>query len=171
MTEDLRLQAVARFNDLDLENDPELLEILELASAVSLSPYASIAFLDNNTEYLKVRKGFATAAVPREISFCQHVIHQNDLLLVADAKEDPRFSDNPLVTNEPGIRFYAGIPLTTHDGFNLGTLCVVDYETRILSTHQQMVLKILANQVIKIMEIKLAQALLAKKQQELAEQR
>jgi len=171
MIEDLRLQAVARFNDLDLENDPELLEILDLASAVSITPYALITFLDNDTEYLKVRKGITAASLPRDLSFCIHSIQQNDLILVPDTKEDERFANNPLVTGEPGIRFYAGMPLTTQDGYNLGTLCVYDFETRTLSAHQQTVLKILANQVIKIMEIKLAQQQLAKNQEELLAQR
>jgi PAS domain S-box-containing protein len=171
MTEDLRLQAVARFNDLDLENDPELLEILDLASAVSITPYALITFLDHDTEYLKVRKGITATSLPRELSFCIHSIQQNDLILVPDTKKDERFANSPLVTSEPGIRFYAGMPLTTHDGHNLGTLCVYDFETRTLSGHQQMVLKILANQVIKIMEIKLAQQLLEKNRKELIVQR
>src|SRR5476651_2088769 len=124
--EEIRLQAVARFVDIDLENDSELQEIVELASAVSNTPFALITFLDRDTQYLKVRKGVNETTMPRQISFCTHAIQQNDLMLVPDMLKDERFLNNPIVSGQPGVRFYAGVPLTTYDGQKLGTLCVLD---------------------------------------------
>ena len=171
MDEEIRLQAVKRFNNLDLENDAEMQEIVELASAVANVPYALVTLLDEDTQYLKVRKGVTETTVPRNISFCTYAIEQDTLMLVPDSEKDPRFAENPLVVGAPGIRFYAGMPLTTREGQKLGTLCVFDLETHILSDHQQTVIRILANQVIKIMEIRIAKEMLKEKQRELAEQR
>jgi len=169
--EDIRLEAVARFIDVDLENDLELQEIVELASAVSHAPFALITFLDRDTQYLKVRKGVTQTTTPREISFCTHAIQQNDLMLIPDTLKDERFLNNPIVSGHPGVRFYAGVPLTTYDGQKLGTLCVLDVKQHNLSKHQQQVLKILAKQVIKIMELRVGVDMLEKNQKELAEQK
>jgi PAS domain S-box-containing protein len=167
--EDIRLRAVARFVDFDFEHDAELQEIVGLASAVANTPYALITLLDTDTQYLKVRKGIGETAMPRQISFCTHAIQQNDLMLVPDMLKDERFVNNPLVTGHPGVRFYAGVPLTTPDGQKLGTLCVVDLKRHKLTKHQQLLLKVLANQVMKIMELRVGIDLLEKNQKELDE--
>jgi PAS domain S-box-containing protein len=171
MIEDIRLQAVARFVDFDFENDTELQELVELASAVSDTPFALITLLDKDTQYLKVRKGTEETAMPRQISFCTHAIQQNDIMVVPDMLKDDRFINNPLVSGHPGVRFYAGIPLTTSGGQKLGTLCVLDVKQHNLNKHQQMVLKVLANQVMKIMELRIGLEMLEKNQIELAEQK
>src|SRR5580658_2267294 len=98
MIEEIRLQAVARFVNIDLENDLELQEIVELASVVSNAPFALITFLDRDTQYLKVRKGVSEKVMPREISFCTHAIQQNDIMIVPDTLKDERFVNNPLVS-------------------------------------------------------------------------
>ena len=171
MIEDIRLQAVARFVDFDFENDTELQEIVELASAVSNTPYALITLLDQNTQYLKVRKGIAETIMPREITFCTHAIQQNDIMIVPDMLKDNRFVNNPLVSGKHGVRFYAGIPLTTSGGQKLGTLCVIDVKQHTLNKQQQLVLKVLANQVMKVMELRVGVDMLEKNQKELAEQK
>jgi hypothetical protein len=171
MIEDIRLQAVARFASFDFENDPELQQIVDLASAVSNTPYALITLLGRETQYLKVRKGVAETAMPRQITFCTHAIQQNDLMLVPDTLKDEHFVNNPLVSGNPGVRFYAGMPLTTFDGQKLGTLCVLDVKKHNLNKRQQLVLKVLANQVMKIMELRVGIELLEKNQKELAEQK
>jgi len=167
--EDIRLRAVARFINFDFEHDAELQELVELASAVANTPFALITLLDGSTQYLKVRKGIAETAMSRQISFCTHAIEQDDLMLVPDTLKDERFVNNPLVCGEPGVRFYAGVPLTTFDGQKLGTLCVADLKQHKLNKRQQLVLKVLANQVMKIMELKVGIDLLEKKQKELDE--
>ncbi len=171
MIEDIRLQAVARFVDFDFENDTELQELVELASAVSDTPFALITLLDKDTQYLKVRKGTEETAMPRQISFCTHAIQQNDIMVVPDMLKDDRFINNPLVSGSAGVRFYAGIPLTTSGGQKLGTLCVLDVKQHNLNKHQQMVLKVLANQVMKIMELRIGLEMLERNQVELAEQK
>ncbi len=171
MIEDIRLQAVARFLDFDFENDTELQELVELASAVGDTPFALITLLDKDTQYLKVRKGTEETAMPRQVSFCTHTIQQNDIMVVPDMLKDNRFINNPLVSGGPGVRFYAGIPLTTSGGHKLGTLCVLDVKQHTLNKHQQMVLKVLANQVMKIMELRIGLEMLEKNQIELAEQK
>ncbi|HEY2583822.1 MAG TPA: GAF domain-containing protein [Mucilaginibacter sp.] len=170
MIENIRLQAVARFVEIKFEKDAELLEIVELASAVSHTPYTLVTFLDDDTQHLKVRKGIKESKMPRETSFCTHTIQQNELMLIPDALEDERFANNPFVI-DPGIRFYAGVPLTTADGHNIGTLCVLDVVEHTLTNHQQLVLKILAKQVINIIELRLGLEMLEKNQKELAEQK
>lgn len=171
MVEQIRLQALARFNNLELENDTELLEIVELASAVSNAPYAMITFMDNEVQYLKVRKGISQLIVPRNISFCTHTMDYNDLLVVPDLLKDERFINNPWVVGEEKLRFYAGVPLITHNGDKLGTLCVLDNKAHDMTAQEQMVMKILGNQVVKILEFREGVQVLKQHQQELIEQR
>ena len=171
MIEDIRLQAVARFVDFDFENDTELQELVDLASAVSDTPVALITLLDKDTQYLKVRKGTDETAMPRQVSFCTHAIEQNDVMVVPDMLKDDRFTNNPLVSGAAAVRFYAGVPLTTSGGQKLGTLCVIDVKQHTLNKHQQMVLKVLASQVMKIMELRIGLEMLEKNQMELAEQK
>jgi PAS domain S-box-containing protein len=169
--EDLRLQAVSDFIGFNLENDPELIEIVELASAVTGTPYAMITFLDAEMQYLKVRKGTDEKFIPRELSFCTYAIEQDRLMTVADTLQDVRFVNHPQVTGGSAIRFFASMPLITRNGEKIGTLCVLDSVPHILDDHQQLVLKILTNQVMKIMELKAGIKMLDEKQEELREQK
>ena len=171
MTDDLRLQAVSHFVDFDLEEDQELLEIVELASAITNCPFAVISFLDEETQYLKVRKGTNATKVPRQKSFCTHAIEQGDLLVVPDTLRDSRFVANPMVTSGPCIRFFASMPLTIRDGQKIGTLCVLDDTVHDLDEHQEVMLRILSSQVVKILELRAGIDLLEKKQKELEEQK
>ena len=171
ITEDLRLRAVSHFVDFDLEEDRELLEIVELASAVTNSRYAVISFLGEDTLYLKVRKGTDETTVPRQTSFCMHAIEQGDLLVVPDTLRDRRFVANPMVASGPCIRFFASMPLTMSDGQKIGTLCVLDDKVQHLDEHQELMLKILSNQVVKVLELKAGIGLLEKQQKELEEQK
>ncbi len=171
MVEQIRLQALARFNNLELENDTELLEIVELASSVSNAPYAMITFMDNEVQYLKVRKGISQITVPRNNSFCTHAMKSDNLLVVSDLLKDERFINNPWVIGEENIRFYAGVPLITHNGEKLGTLCVLDSKAHEMTAQEQMVMKILGNQVVKILEFREGVQVLKQHQQELIEQR
>lgn len=171
MVDQIRLQALARFNNLELENDKELLEIVELASAVSNSPYAMITFMDNETQNLIVRKGISKITVPRNISFCTHTLAGNDLLVVPDLIKDTRFINNPWVTGKENLRFYAGVPLITHEGEKIGTLCVFDNIPHNLNDQEKMMIKILGNQVIKTLEFRAGLEILKKHEIELSEQR
>jgi PAS domain S-box-containing protein len=169
--EDLRLQAVAQFVDFDLEHDKELLEIVELAAAVTKVPFAIISFLDKDTAHFKVRKGVSETSIPRDLSFCTYAIDDDKLLMVGDASLDVRFYNNPFVTGEPRLRFFAGMPLITQTGQKIGTLCVLDVVSHILDEHQQLILKTLSHQVMKIVELRAGVKLLEEKQAELEEQK
>ena len=150
-----RLEAVKRFKELEL--DPaitqDLNDIVELAAQICNTPAALITLLDEDTQWFKAAKGINIFSTPKEISFCQFAIEEQGVSIVGDAKADYRFVDNPLVTGDQGIHFYAGAPLTTKDGFNVGTLCVIDFEARGLDSHQQKSLMVLSKQVINLLEL------------------
>jgi len=150
-----RLEAVKRFKELEL--DPaitqDLNDIVELAAQICNTPAALITLLDEDTQWFKAAKGINIFNTSKEISFCQFAIEEQGISIIGDAKADERFADNPLVTGDPNIRFYAGSPLTTKDGFNVGTLCVMDFEARGLDAHQQKSLMVLSKQVINLLEL------------------
>lgn len=128
---------------LDTPPDASFDALTRVASAVTGCPIALVSLVDGERQWFKARVGLDTAQTPRDISFCGHAIASDEPLIVEDAKLDPRFEDNPLVTGDPGIRFYAGQPLVV-SGYRLGTLCVIDREPRSLDDRQRSVLKDLA---------------------------
>lgn len=147
-----RLQAVNRFVKLEFYKEKELQEIVELAADICQSPIALITLLDEHKQHIKFRFGTDMEKTPRQDAFCNHTIEHYDLMVIPDALQDERFVNNPLVINNPHIRFYAGSPLTTQDGYNLGSLCVIDIVPKQLSHQQQQMLQILSKQVISLME-------------------
>jgi PAS domain S-box-containing protein len=162
---------VALFIDFDLGNDPELLERVELASAVTGSPYALIAIQDHDILHLKVRKGVNIVQVSADTSLCAYALSGHGLTMVTDTFKDKRFITNPNVCGGLGIRFFAGVPLVTSDGAPIGVLGVYDIVPKILDEHQALVLKILAAQAMKTIELKAGAEMLGRKQNELEEQR
>jgi PAS domain S-box-containing protein len=150
-----RLQAVDRFLNLQLNNEGELKEIVELASELCETPLSFITMMDEHTQYFKFKVGTDEVQNRRENTFCQYLVEGKELLVVQDALLDDRFINNPLVAGSPNLRFYAGAPLTTSDGFNLGTLCVIDVKPKQLSDAQKHLLSALSKRVIQIMEVSL----------------
>ena len=118
-----------------LDTDPEerFDRITRLAAAVFDVPIALVSLVDKDRQWFKSCYGIGAKETPREVSFCAHVVYNRETMLVSDALMDPRFADNPLVDNEPRIRFYAGCPLLLADGSCVGTLCLVDTRARSLS--------------------------------------
>lgn len=169
--EDLRLLAVKRFADYNLQMDADLQELVSMAADICNTPTATITLLDENWQWLKVKTGIIYEKLPRESSFCNYTIEGTELTMIPDALRDERLVTNPLVINEPNLRFYAGAPLITTDGYCLGTLCVVDQKPHTLNKHQQIMLKMLSKQAINIMELKLSQQMLVQHQKELEEQK
>jgi len=148
-----RLNAVSRFKQLDDEIKKDLDSMVDLVAEVCSTPVALITLIDEHTQWFKASKGVDIDCTDRELAFCNHTIKQDSLLMVEDTLLDDRFLDNPLVTGAPHLRFYAGASLTTKDGFAIGSLCVLDFKPRILDRHQQHTLKILAKQVMNLMEL------------------
>ncbi|NTU80935.1 MAG: response regulator [Chloroflexales bacterium] len=148
-----RLGALHRYQILDTPSESDFDALVQLAAAVCEVPIAVIGLLDRERLWVKAGVGMASTEVPRAITFCAHAILQPaEVLLVADARADARFRDSPLVAGDPHLRFYAGAPLVSPDGYALGTLCVLDYRAHALTPLQLNTLKVLAQQVVMHLE-------------------
>lgn len=148
-----RQQALDSLGLVDTLPEPAYDAVVQLASAICGTPIALISLLDHDRQWFKARVGLDVAQTPRNMAFCEHAIRMQDPLLeVEDAESDPRFSDNPLVTGEPKIRFYAGCPLVDSGGHALGTVCVIDRVPRTLTASQRVALSSLAELTAALME-------------------
>ncbi|MDB5846550.1 MAG: hypothetical protein JWP29_302 [Rhodoferax sp.] len=147
-----RLQELKRLMVLDTGDEQSYDDITRLAAQICGTPIALISLVDETRQWFKSRVGLQARQTPREQAFCAHVIVDNSPLVVEDATADARFVDNPLVTGDPNIRFYAGAPLTTSNGQTLGTLCVIDTVPRQVTQAQMDQLKFMAQQVIAMLE-------------------
>ena len=125
-----------------------------MAAHICEAPIALISLVGEDRQWFKAKVGLEMAETPRDISFCGHALHQRDLFIVRDATQDERFADNPMVTGEPGVRFYAGAPLVNGDDAPLGTLCVIDRVPRTLTQAQQQALRVLARQVMTHLDLR-----------------
>ena len=146
-TEKARLRALRTYKILDTDPEKAFDDLTVLASHICETPIALISLIDSERQWFKSRVGVNIAETPRELAFCDKAIQQSDLFIVPDATKDPRFSSNPFVVSEPKIRFYAGAPFKSSDGYPLGTLCVVDTVPRELTSDQQDALLALSRQV------------------------
>ncbi|HYK03091.1 MAG TPA: ATP-binding protein [Thermoanaerobaculia bacterium] len=153
-TEHQRLAALERYGILDTSPEDGFDELVRLAAAICGTPIALISLVDATRQWFKARLGLEASETPRTASFCAYAIHESTVFVVPDATKDPRFAANPLVVGEPRIRFYAGAPLTSPDGYNLGTLCVIDSTPRSLSDDQRTALTAIARQVIAQLELR-----------------
>ncbi len=151
--ETLRLAKLQGYNILDTLPDPAYDDIATLAAHICRTPTALVSLIDGDRQWFKARLGLDVSETPREIAFCDWTIRQPDVLVVEDAYRDARFAQNPLVAGEPRIRFYAGAPLLTSDGYALGSLCVIDYQPRQLTANQIQSLQVLSRQVVAQMEL------------------
>lgn len=152
--EKARLLSLHSQNILDSEGEEEFDRIVKVASFICGTPISLISLVDTNRQWFKSRIGLNIEETPRNVSFCSHAIQQEGIMEIQDALEDNRFKDNPLVTGDPKIRFYAGTPLITKNGFKLGTLCVIDKVPKKLSQEQKDCLESLSKQVMDQIELK-----------------
>lgn len=149
-----RLESLRQYAVLDTPAEAAFDDLTELAAHICEAPIALISLIDENRQWFKSKVGLDASETSRDVAFCAHAIHQPDLFIVPDATLDERFADNPLVTGEPRIRFYAGAPLLTPDGHALGTLCVIDYQPRELRPDQQRALRVLSRNVMGQLELR-----------------
>lgn len=140
-----RLEALRSLEILDTDDDPGFDDIVRLAALLCEVPISLISLIDEDRQWFKARVGVEISETPRCDAFCAHAIAADDpLFVVPDASQDARFSQNPLVTGPPQIRFYAGARLLSADGYSMGTLCVIDAVPRSLSAQERAALEVLA---------------------------
>ena len=151
-----RLAALERYEILDTEPEPSFDRITAIAARMLGVPIALITLIDAERQWIKSRVGFELRQTPRSSALCAHTIAQDDLLVVPDAHADRRFAEHAWVLSKPKLRFYAGAPLQTHDGYNLGTLCVIDERPRQLTPEQHAGLRDLAALVVDELELRFA---------------
>lgn len=151
--EAVRLEALRSFDVLDIPTLPAFEQIVQVAAFSAGTPTALVSLVDSDRLYFMARTGLDVEQVPSEGSLCNYAVRSSqDLLEVRDASEDARFADSALVTGFPGIRFYAGVPLISGEGHALGTLCVIDRQSRVLTDSQRMALFCLAHITVELLE-------------------
>jgi GAF domain-containing protein len=149
-----RLEALRQYEILDTDPEESFNDLTRLAAYICDTPIALITLVDEHRQWFKARFGLRQRETHRDLSFCAHAILQDGPLIVPDALNDERFKTNPMVTSEPRIRFYAGSPLISPEGFKIGTLCVVDNKPKELTPKQIAALKMLGNQVITQLDLR-----------------
>jgi diguanylate cyclase (GGDEF)-like protein len=150
-----RQEALASLSIVDTQAEIAYDDIARLAQSLCETPIAMVSLVDHDRQWFKARVGTELTSIPRKISFCDHAIRDpSRVLQVSDASADTRFRDNPLVTGDPHLRFYAGAPIVTRDGDAVGAVCVVDHVARQLSERQLQGLQALSRQVTLLLELR-----------------
>ncbi|WP_313264139.1 PAS domain S-box protein [Sphingobacterium sp.] len=143
-----RIRVLHEYEILNTATEEEFDRITKIASLVCGTPISLISLVDRDKQWFKSRVGLTTQETSRDVSFCQYALEEDQLMEVEDAEKDERFRANELVTSEPHIRYYAGLPLIDPNGYALGTLCVIDRVPRQLDQHQKEILELLRDEVV-----------------------
>lgn len=143
-----RLDALRTLLVLDTPPEERFDRIARFAATEFDVPMALVSLVDEHRQWFKARVGLEACETSRDISFCGHAIEGSGVMVIEDARRDPRFADNPLVTSDPFIRFYAGAPLILPNGLSVGTLCVIDTEPRAFTRIEQSILGALRDVVV-----------------------
>lgn len=150
-----RIETLRRYNILDTPAETSYDDLVHLASEICGMPIAAISLVDEDRQWFKSILGLEVSQTSRDVAFCAHaILDKHNPLIVEDATQDARFADNALVTDDPGIRFYAGTPLVMSNGHPIGTLCVIDKVPRTITAKQRKALEILAREVVAQLELR-----------------
>jgi diguanylate cyclase (GGDEF)-like protein len=155
LDEEARIAALRRLDVLDTSTEKPFEKIVTLVRTVLAVPIATVTLVDRERQWFKAQRGLSVAETPRDISFCTHTIQQREPLIVEDATSDPRFAANPLVVGPPYIRSYAGIPLHTPEGYNVGSLCAMDTRPRLFNGSDISILSNFANIVCDELQLRM----------------
>jgi two-component system, NtrC family, sensor kinase len=154
-SEAARVAALNRYAILDSEPEQSFDDLVILAAHICKTPMAMLSLVDDHRQWFKSKIGVEVRETPRDVAICAYTIQHDDLFVVPDTLQDARFRENPLVTGEPHIRFYAGAPLINDDGYALGTLCVLDREPRELNPEQKEAVNALSRLALRQMELRM----------------
>ncbi|MEJ7926034.1 sensor domain-containing diguanylate cyclase [Sphingobium sp. AN641] len=149
-----RLAALERYDILDTPAEGAFDKITQLVRAVLNVPMSAVSLIDADRQWFKSHPGLEISQTPRDVAFCDHTIRDSGPMIVPDATQDPRFCDNMLVTGDPGVASYAGVPLRTPDGYNIGSLCAIDTRPRAFDPAQIEILQSLAAIIVEQMELR-----------------
>lgn len=150
-----RLKDLESYSILDTLSETDYDDITAIAAGICGTEISLISFIDDKRQWFKSHHGLDVTETPKDYAFCAHAINdQENVLIVPDARRDDRFHDNPLVTSDPSLIFYAGVPLISDNGLPLGTLCVIDQKPRLLSKSQIQSLRALGRQVMNILNLR-----------------
>ena len=153
--DDARVAALRRLDVLDSAIEEPFEKIVTLVRTVIAVPIATVTLVDRDRQWFKARRGIDETETPRDVSFCTHTIQQREPLIIEDALDDPRFAESPLVAGPPYVRSYAGVPLRTPEGSNVGALCAMDTRPRRFSPADIAILGNFANIVCDELELRL----------------
>jgi PAS domain S-box-containing protein len=149
-----RLDALKSYHILDTANDADFDRLTQLASLICEAPISLITLIDEHRQWFKSKTGIQLAEMPRDLSMCQYVIQEPGKIIIEDSATDQRFKNDPLVTNNPSLRFYAGYPLIDPNGYALGTLCVIDQKPKQLTPAQDKALQLIAGEAMSLIVAK-----------------
>ncbi len=149
-----RLAALVNYGVLDTEAEESFDRLTRMAANIFDTPIALVSLIDSKQQWFKSAVGLDARETPREIAFCTHAILKDEVMVVPNASEDPRFAANPLVTGNPNIKFYAGAPIRTDSGLPLGTMCVIDRRPREMSVRERQMLDDFAGLVMDALELR-----------------
>lgn len=165
-----RIKSLESYELLDTLSESDYDNITAIASEICHTRISLVTLVDNNRQWFKSHHGLNVRETPREVAFCAHaILDEHNVFIVQDAREDERFHDNPLVTDDPHVIFYAGVPLLSDQGLPLGTLCVIDDQPKELNAGQIQSLKSLANQVMNLLSLRKTKLVLEKTKESLEE--
>lgn len=153
--ESQRLQLLDELEILDTIEEQAYDDLTRLAALICNTPISLVSLVDHKRQWFKSHYGLEARETPRDLAFCAHAILDDDILIVENASHDERFHDNPLVTSDPHVKFYAGVPLVMSDNTKPGTLCVISNEPQTMTEEQKQALMAIARQVVSQLELRL----------------